>query len=114
MMSKQIATPTVYGRQNNFSRGATPLTGVLLGFQDCAESFGDWWRLRPWSRRYVDEQPVVRQTFFNLLGQSLCHADDYSASWDDYWVSGGSVCVNTPAARQEMVGVALEERAGPG
>ncbi|MEM1241697.1 MAG: hypothetical protein AAGI45_17835 [Cyanobacteria bacterium P01_H01_bin.26] len=115
MVTKHTSTISlVYGTKDKSPRGATPLAKMLLGFRDSFESFRDWQRLRPWSRRYVDEQPIIRQTFFNLLGKPLCDADDYSAPWDDYWVSGGSVCVDTPAARQEMVGVALEERAGPG
>lgn len=109
----------MYGNKNTPAvRGLTHVArntaqGIALGFLDCAESFGDWWRLRPWSRQYIGEQPVIQKVFFRMLGKPLDEPlSQHGTPWDDYLVFGGRTYVDTTESRREyveMVKVALGE-----
>ena len=96
MVTKQLSTSSVYGTKDILEVRISPLRVITHGWVDCIESFRDWQRLRPWSCRCIDQQPILQKTLFNLLGQPLSDADDYNTPWDDYllccgdtiWVGG--------------------------
>lgn len=90
-MTKNFAIPSVYGAGNTTKVGAQPLRplahfapkGVALGWEDCAESFGDWWDLLQ-SPPLAEPRSLGVTKMFNLLGQPVHGADSYEAPWNDY------------------------------